>query len=149
MKHRFRNFHKSSRLAASKNKTQDTHFSSHMLKRYVDTRNISANHARSARLRFCTIKCMSFFSFSLHEIINRPKIGTTTVNYCDSIEEWMSHQFTTFFSQLASKQTEKKSASGTQCSLERKRQMLWNSDELLSRRCWLLTKLMTNAGAVL
>lgn len=97
MKHRFRNFHKSSRLAASKNKTQDTHFSSHMLKRYVDTRNISANHARSAPLRFCTIKCMSFFSFSLHEIINRPKIGTTTVNYCDSIEEWLSHQFTTFF----------------------------------------------------
>lgn len=37
------------------------------------------------------------FFFLLHEIINKPKTGTATVNYSDSTEEWMSHQFTTFF----------------------------------------------------
>lgn len=35
--------------------------------------------------------------FFLHKIINGYEIGTATVNYSDSIEEWMSHQFTTFF----------------------------------------------------
>lgn len=37
------------------------------------------------------------FFFPLHEITNEPKTGTTTANYSDSIEEGMSHQFTTFF----------------------------------------------------
>lgn len=48
------------------------------------------------------------FFFSSHEIINEPKTGTATVNYSDSTEEGMSHQFTTFFSQRARKQTGEK-----------------------------------------
>lgn len=41
-------------------------------------------------------KIFPAFFFSLHEITNEPKTGTTTANYSDSIEEGMSHQFTTF-----------------------------------------------------
>lgn len=124
------NFHKSSSLAAYKSKTQDVHSLSHMLQCSVDTRNISANRARSARLKICTMCQMHviFFSFSLHKIINGPEIGTATVNYSDSIEEWMSHQFTTFFHSRHVNRQGKKSALHTQYSLERKRETVSNRD---------------------
>lgn len=68
----------------------------------------------------------------LHEIINEPKTGTATVNYSDSIDEGMSHQFTTFFYSVhinrQKKRGKKQCFTRSHYSLKRKRETVSNRD---------------------
>lgn len=70
--------------------------------------------------------------FSLHEITNEPKTGTTTANYSDSIEDGMSHQFTTFLNDVhmnrQKKRWKKKCFTCSHCSLKRKKETVSNRD---------------------